>query len=57
MTESPQDAPHARKMRRYGMQPMVVMNAGDPLPDLVIVILARLLWRYRSELAPLTTAA
>ncbi len=46
----------ARKMRRYGMQPMVVMNAGDPLPDLVIVTLARFMWRYRSELAPLTTA-
>ena len=24
----------ARQMRRYGMQPMIVMNAGDPLPDL-----------------------
>ena len=46
----------ARKMRRYGMQPMVVMNASDPLPDIIIVTLARFLWRYRSELAPLTTA-
>src|ERR1017187_9550956 len=43
---------HARRMRRYGMQPMVVINSGDPLPDLVIVLLARWLWRYRSELAP-----
>ena len=48
---------HARRMRRYGLQPMVVINPGDPLPDLVIVILARWLWRYRSELAPLTVAA
>ncbi|MGI8446705.1 MAG: FtsK/SpoIIIE domain-containing protein [Streptosporangiaceae bacterium] len=43
-------------MRRYGLQPMVVINSGDPLPDLVIVTLARWLWRYRSELAPLTLA-
>ncbi|HUY46481.1 MAG TPA: hypothetical protein VMV92_12225 [Streptosporangiaceae bacterium] len=48
---------HARRMRRYGMQPMVVINSGDPLPDLVIVTLARWLWRYRSELAPLTLAS
>ena len=47
---------HARRMRRYGLQPMVVINSGDPLPDLVIVVLARWLWRYRSELAPLTVA-
>jgi hypothetical protein len=48
---------HARKMRRYGLQPMVVINSGDPLPDLVIVLLARWLWRYRSELAPVYLAA
>lgn len=48
---------HARRMRRYGLQPMVVINSGDALPDLVIVIVARWLWRYRSELAPLTLAA
>ena len=48
---------HARRMRRYGLQPMVVINSSDPLPDLVIAILARGLWRYRSELAPLTVAA
>jgi antitoxin (DNA-binding transcriptional repressor) of toxin-antitoxin stability system len=48
---------HARKMRRYGLQPMVVINSGDPLPDLVMVIIARWLWRYRSELAPLALAA
>ena len=48
---------HARRMRRYGLQPMVVMSPGDPLPDLVIVLLARWLWRYRSELAPPAVAA
>lgn len=47
----------ARRMRRYGLQPMVVMNSGDALPDLLIVIVTRWLWRYRSELAPLTLAA
>ena len=44
-------------MRRHGMQPMVVINSGDPLPDLVIVTITRWLWRYRSELAPLNFAA
>jgi hypothetical protein len=48
---------HARRMRRYGLQPMVVINSGDPLPDLLIVTIALWLWRYRSELAPLTLAA
>jgi antitoxin (DNA-binding transcriptional repressor) of toxin-antitoxin stability system len=43
---------HARRMRRYGMQPMVVINSSDPLPDLLIVILCRWLRRYRSELTP-----
>jgi hypothetical protein len=47
---------HARRMRRYGLQPMVVISSGDPLPDLLIVIAARWLWRYRSELAPLMLA-
>jgi FtsK/SpoIIIE family len=47
---------HSRRMRRYGLQPMVVINSGDPLPDLVIITLVRWLWRYRSELAPLGLA-
>jgi hypothetical protein len=47
----------ARRMRRYGLQPMVVLNSGDPVPDLVIVILGRWLWHYRSELGPLALAA
>jgi hypothetical protein len=47
---------HARRMRRYGLQPMVVINSGDQFPDLVVVLFFRALWRYRSELAPLTTA-
>lgn len=47
---------HARRMRRYGLQPMVVINSDDQLPDLVIVVIGRWLWRYRSELAPLTVS-
>jgi hypothetical protein len=43
---------HARKMRRYGLQPTVAINPRDPLPELAIVTLGRLLWRYRSELTP-----
>jgi hypothetical protein len=47
---------HARRMRRYGLQPMVVINSADPLPDVLAVLAARWLWRYRSELAPITLA-
>lgn len=43
---------HARHARRAGMQPMMFINPGDSLPDLVIVVIARWMWRYRSELAP-----
>jgi FtsK/SpoIIIE family len=46
----------ARRMRRYGFQPMMVMNPGEGLPEIAAVVLARWAWRYRSELAPLTTA-
>ena len=47
---------HARQARRAGMQPMMVINSGDPLPELAAVIIARWAWRYRSELAPLGVA-
>ena len=43
---------NARQARRAGMQPMMVINTGDPFPELAIVVIARLAWRYRSELAP-----
>jgi antitoxin (DNA-binding transcriptional repressor) of toxin-antitoxin stability system len=48
---------HARRMRRYGLQPMVVINSRDPLPEVLTVAIIRLLWRYRSELAPVALAA
>jgi FtsK/SpoIIIE family len=47
---------HARRMRRYGFQPMIVMNPGDQLPETIALVILRWAWRYRSELAPLTTA-
>jgi S-DNA-T family DNA segregation ATPase FtsK/SpoIIIE len=42
----------ARLARRSGLQPMMVINAGEPFPEMLGVLLARWAWRYRSELAP-----
>jgi S-DNA-T family DNA segregation ATPase FtsK/SpoIIIE len=47
---------HARRMRRYGLQPIIVINDGDQLPDLIVVLIGRWLWRYRSEFAPVYLA-
>jgi S-DNA-T family DNA segregation ATPase FtsK/SpoIIIE len=46
----------ARRARRAGMQPMMVLSSGDSFPDLAIMVFARWLWRYRSELAPVGAA-
>jgi hypothetical protein len=43
-----------RRARRAGLQPIVVIDGGLPVPAALIV--ARLAWRYRSEIAPATTA-
>jgi S-DNA-T family DNA segregation ATPase FtsK/SpoIIIE len=43
-------------MRRYGLQPIIVINDGDQLPDLIVVLIGRWLWRYRSEFAPVYLA-
>jgi S-DNA-T family DNA segregation ATPase FtsK/SpoIIIE len=43
-----------RRARRAGLQPIVVIDSPFPVPP--GVFLARLAWRYRSELAPATTA-
>ena len=43
-----------RRARRAGLQPIVVIDS--PLPVPVAMLLARLAWRYRSEIAPATTA-
>jgi len=42
----------ARHVRRSGIQPMMVINSGDQLPDSIIMAALRWAWRYRSELAP-----
>ena len=47
----------ARLARRSGLAPMMVINAGEPFPEMVAVLLARWAWRYRSELAPLGVTA
>jgi len=43
----------ARLARRSGLQPMIMINTGDGLPETLGLVLARQAWRYRSELAPL----
>lgn len=44
---------NARRMRRYGVQPVAGIEDLEFAP-LAIAGVARLAWRYRSELAPLT---
>src|SRR5450756_3138107 len=46
----------ARRARRAGMQPMFVINSGDPLPELAIAVIARWAFRHRSAFAPLWVA-
>jgi S-DNA-T family DNA segregation ATPase FtsK/SpoIIIE len=43
-----------RRARRAGLQPIVVIDASFPTP--AVAVIARLAWRYRSEIAPATTA-
>jgi hypothetical protein len=45
----------ARRARRAGMQPMMIIN-GDQFPTPLGVILVRWAWRYRSEFAPVYLA-
>jgi hypothetical protein len=47
---------HARRIRRSGLEPMVLLTENDQLPDLVFVVIVRWVWRYRSELAPVVPA-
>ncbi|MEV4374052.1 cell division protein FtsK [Nonomuraea sp. NPDC049637] len=46
---------NARRMRRYGVQPVAMIDDLELAP-LAIASLARLAWRYRSELAPFSLA-
>jgi hypothetical protein len=43
-----------RRARRAGLQPIVLIDG--PLPVPAVLFLARLVWRYRSEIAPATVA-
>ncbi len=43
----------ARQARRSGLQPMMILNSGEPFPETAGAVLLRWTWRYRSELAPL----
>ena len=56
MTSYRQMRRHARRARRAGTQPMMVINSGDPLPELVIVIIARWACRHRPAFAPFAVA-
>src|SRR6185437_3650498 len=47
---------HARRLRRYGLEPIAIVNPGDPLPEIAIVVIGRWLWHYRSELTPATVS-
>jgi S-DNA-T family DNA segregation ATPase FtsK/SpoIIIE len=46
----------ARRIRRGGMEPMMMITGHDQLPESAVVVLLRYAWRYRSELAPLNVA-
>lgn len=47
---------HARRLRRDGFQPTMMFSQGDQLPETTAAAIGRLVWRYRSELAPIALA-
>ncbi|MEU4695530.1 cell division protein FtsK [Nonomuraea dietziae] len=47
---------NARRMRRYGVQPIASITDDLDFAPVIIVAIGRALWRYRSELAPVTLA-
>src|ERR1700722_13684532 len=47
---------HARRLARDGYQPMMLINSGSDLPEMATTAIARAIWRYRSELAPIAVA-
>ena len=53
MTSRHQLRRQARRLRRDGFQPMMVLSQRDRLPETAAVAIGRALWRYRSELAPI----
>ncbi|MEU9841308.1 cell division protein FtsK [Actinomadura sp. NPDC048032] len=57
MSRARQMRRHAQKMRRSGLQPMVIIDRDDQFSEVAAVLLARALWRYRSELGPVYLVA
>jgi FtsK/SpoIIIE family len=57
MTRARQMRRQARKIRRSGVQPMMVISSDDQLPETAAVLIFRWAWRYRSELGPVYVAA
>jgi len=56
MTSYRQMRRNGRRARRAGLQPLMVISTDGQFPTSVGVVLARVAWRYRSELAPVFTA-
>jgi hypothetical protein len=52
MTNPRQMRRYARRIRRSGLQPMMLLTSNDRLPDSALVVLCRWIGRYRFELAP-----
>jgi S-DNA-T family DNA segregation ATPase FtsK/SpoIIIE len=46
----------ARRARRAGLQPVVHLNGDGRFPPSAAEVIARIAWRYRSELAPFLMA-
>ncbi|MBO3751481.1 cell division protein FtsK [Streptosporangiaceae bacterium NEAU-GS5] len=47
---------NARRMRRYGIEPMMMISDDMPFAPIAFVAIGGWLWRYRSELAPIAVA-
>jgi hypothetical protein len=56
MTSYRQLRRNGRRARRVGLQPIMVINTDGQFPTPMALVLARVAWRYRSELAPVFTA-
>jgi hypothetical protein len=48
---------NARKLRRYGIEPMAMIGNDLDLGPVAAILIARWLYRYRSELVPVLAAA
>ncbi|MFI6540267.1 cell division protein FtsK [Nonomuraea sp. NPDC050547] len=48
---------NARRMRRMGVQPIASITDDLELAPMIIATIGRAMWRYRSELTPVTMAA